>query len=69
MYELQSSLNGYLEPTILVDEVAKIINKLDNSDLMFKQGENKIFKKQVVPKKQLYALYVLNKIISIANKK
>lgn len=69
MYEIQSSLNGYLEPTLLVNEVAKIINKLDNSDLMFKQGVDKIFKKQVVPKKQLYALYVLNKIISIANKK
>ena len=69
MYQLQHSLNGFLEPTLLVDEIAKIINKLDSSDLMFTQGENKIFKKQVVPKKQLYALYALNRIISVANKK
>jgi DNA (cytosine-5)-methyltransferase 1 len=69
MYELQKSTNGLLEPTLLVDEIVKIINKLDNSNLMFKQGETKIFKKQTVPKKQLYALYALNKITSIANLK
>jgi DNA (cytosine-5)-methyltransferase 1 len=69
MYELQKSSNGLLEPTLLVDEIVKIINKLDNSNVMFKQGEAKIFKKQTVPKKQLYALYALTKITSIANKK
>jgi DNA (cytosine-5)-methyltransferase 1 len=67
MYELQKSSKGLLEPTLLVDEIAKIINELDSSNAMFKQGETKIFKKQIVPKKQLYALYALNKITSIAN--
>jgi DNA (cytosine-5)-methyltransferase 1 len=69
MYELQKSTKGLLEPTLLVEEIAKIINELDSSNAMFKQGETKIFKKQTVPKKQLYALYALNKITSIANLK
>lgn len=69
MYELQESLNGLLEPTLLIDEIVKIINALDSSNEMFKQGETKIFKKETVPKKQLYALYALNKITSIANTK
>ena len=69
MYELQKSLNGLLEPTLLVDEIVKIINELDSSNAMFKQGEMKIFKKETIPKKQLYALYALNKITSIANMK
>ena len=69
MYELQKSSKGLLEPTLLVEEIAKIINELDSSNAMFKQGETKIFKKQTVPKKQLYALYALNKITSIANLK
>ena len=69
MYESQKSYKGLLEPTQLVDEIAKIINEFDNSNEMYKQVETIIFKKQTVPKKQLYALYALNKIISIANKK
>jgi DNA (cytosine-5)-methyltransferase 1 len=68
MYEKQKSLNGFLEPTKLVEEVTKIIARFDKNNELFIQNEHKIFDKEVVPKKQLYALYALNKIISIANK-
>ena len=68
MYEQQKSLNGFLEPTKLVEEVSKIIARFDKKNELFIQNGSKIFDKEVVPKKQLYALYALNKIISITNK-
>jgi DNA (cytosine-5)-methyltransferase 1 len=68
MYEKQKSLNGFLEPTKLVEEVTKIVARFDKNNELFIQNGSKIFDKEVVPKKQLYALYALNKIISIANK-
>jgi DNA (cytosine-5)-methyltransferase 1 len=68
MYEKQKSLNGFLEPTKLVEEVSKIVARFDKKNELFIQNKFKIFDKEVVPKKQLYALYALNKIISIANK-
>lgn len=67
MYEKQQSLNGFLEPTKLIDAVTKIIDRFDKKNEMFIQNGSKIFDKEIVPKKQLYALYALNKIISIAN--
>jgi len=68
MYEKQKSLNGFLEPTKLVEEVTKIVARFDKNNELFIQNGSKIFDKEIVPKKQLYALYALNKIISIANK-
>lgn len=69
MYENHKSKNGFLAPTDLVDEAAKIINQYANPKEIFTQNGLKIFDKETVPKNQLYALYVLNKIISIVNKK
>lgn len=68
MYEKQKSMKGFLEPTKLVDEVSKIIARFAKNDEFFFQNGSKIFDKEIVPKNQLYALYALNKIISIANK-
>ena len=69
MFEKQKSIKGYLEPTILIDEVAKIASSFARSDEYFTQNGIAIFEKKIVPKKQLYALFLLNKIISIANNK
>lgn len=69
MYEIQLSEKKYLEPTELIEKVAEIITNLDIDDEHFIQNGKVIFEqKDRVPIKQLFALYVINKIASIANK-
>ena len=68
MYELQKSDGKFLEPTELVVEVGKIIDRFHFETPDFKQNGTVIFnKKVVVPKKQLMALYAINKIATITN--
>jgi len=68
MYELQKSKDGLLEPTELIEEVTRIIEKMRLKQEMFLQNGQNIFKnKEVVPVKQLFALYAINKISTIAN--
>jgi DNA (cytosine-5)-methyltransferase 1 len=68
LYELQKSSKKYKEPTELVDLVQKIINELNIENIEIDQKNLKIFKhKQKIPVKQLFALYAINKISSIAN--
>ena len=68
LYELQMSSKRYKEPTELVDSVRKIINELKIENIEIDQKKVKIFKyKQIIPIKQLFALYAINKISSIAN--
>lgn len=69
MYECQRSKEKYLEPTELVEKVADVISGLDIDDEQFIQNGKVIFRQKVqVPLKQLFALYAINKIASIANK-
>ena len=68
MYELQKSKDGLLEPTELIEEVSRIIKKIVLKQEMYLQSGQEVFKnKQVVPVKQLFALYAINKISTIAN--
>jgi len=70
MYEVQKSSNSILEPTELVDELKKIIDKIDIEESQFVQDKDIVFKnKKTIPTKQLYALYAINKISTTANKK
>jgi len=70
MYEKQISFNGKLEPTELVEKVGRIINGLKFKNPNFIQNTNVIFEnKRTVPMEQLFALYAINKISSIANGK
>lgn len=69
LYEQQKSSEKLSEPTELVDLIQATIKKLEIIDKEFEQGENKIFEyKEKVPVKQLFALYAINKISTIANK-
>ena len=69
MYEVRVSLQGLLEPTELVQEVANIINRLNVEDEKFSQDAISVFRdKKSIPVKQLFALYAINKIATIANK-
>jgi DNA (cytosine-5)-methyltransferase 1 len=70
MYEKQISVEKLKEPTILVDEIADIIEKVGCPNSSFEQGDIIVFKnKSKVPIKQVFALYAVNKISSIANNK
>lgn len=70
MYENQRPIKGLLEPTQLVDEVRKVIERLNAEGEEFTQVENVVFKNKLrVPVKQLLALYAINKIATIANSK
>ncbi len=64
MYEKQASLDDYLEPRILIEKAKAIINEYAKQDEKFLQNGKGIFRKPIVPKRQLYSLYAMNKIIS-----
>jgi len=67
MYELQRSAGRFLEPTELMEELSKEIEKLNLFDL-FIQNEETIFKqKSSVPLKQIFALYAINRISFLVN--
>jgi DNA (cytosine-5)-methyltransferase 1 len=70
LYELQKSNSKYIEPTELVDSIQELIEKLNIENIEVEQNQLTGFKyKERVPVKQLFALYAINKICSIANKK
>lgn len=67
MYENQQNHGKYLNPVELVDSIGKIINSIELQTLMYEQQGDYPFKKHSIPKKQIMALYAINKICSIAN--
>lgn len=68
MYENQQNQGKYLTPVELVDTVGELINALEIKEPIYKQkGKRPFSQKKSVPKKQIMALYVINKICSVAN--
>jgi len=68
MYEVQKPKATYLEPTTLIEKIAEIIKELKIENEKFEQHKTIVFKdKETVPLKQLFALYAINKIATIAN--
>ncbi|MGZ3765946.1 MAG: DNA cytosine methyltransferase [Mucilaginibacter sp.] len=67
MYEQQQNLENFLEPTQLVESVANLINDIKFKEPLYKPTDNSIFKKELIPKKQILALYAINKISTKAN--
>jgi DNA (cytosine-5)-methyltransferase 1 len=67
MYEDHRGVDLYKEPTELIETIAQIINKIKFEEPTFIQNGNKIFAKERVPKKQVLALYAINKISTKAN--
>jgi DNA (cytosine-5)-methyltransferase 1 len=67
MFEYQKSIDRHQEPTLLVDELAEIINSMKIDQI--KLNHNIFFKyKNEIPFTQLLSLYAINKISTIANK-
>lgn len=70
MYEEQISFNNLLEPTELVERVNEIINKMKFKNSHLIQKETIVFEnKNKIPMSQVFALYAINKISTIANQK
>lgn len=67
MYETQRSNGKYIEPVELVETIGELIEAIDMKELNFDQKGKTPFRKKSVPKKQVMALYAINKICSIAN--
>jgi len=67
MYEEHQDIGPFLEPTALIENVASLINNINFKEPNFIQNEHQIFTKKIIPKKQVLALYAINKICSIAN--
>lgn len=69
-YELQVSDCSFSEPTELVEEISYILNQIKLKKSEFEQDGAVVFEhKKIIPVKQLFALYAINKISSIANSK
>lgn len=67
MFEEQNNVDNYLEPSMLIREIATIIEKYQFKEPLYEQKD--LFKgKSKVPKKQIMALYAINKITTLANK-
>jgi len=65
MHEKRRSINGYLNPTQLIDKLAMLIREYDKIGNKFYQTNKKIFHfKEIVPTSQLFALYAINKIVT-----
>lgn len=70
MLEQGSSLTPLLEPSELINRIKEFILEADIDSLSFNQVNLEIFKhKKVIPAHQLFALYAVNKISTIANSK
>jgi DNA (cytosine-5)-methyltransferase 1 len=67
MYEENQCIDGYLHPSRLIEEVSRIINEFQFDNPMLNQTRYFEFK-SAVPKKQILALYAINKISTYANK-
>lgn len=67
IHEAQKGQDGFYTPTELIDAISSLIETIDFEDPDFKQDKKKIFIKPVVPKKQVLALYAINKICTVAN--
>jgi DNA (cytosine-5)-methyltransferase 1 len=66
MHEEQCCFNNYLEPSRLVEEVAHIVDKFHFQHPLVEEAGYLGFKTQV-PKKQVLALYAINRIATVAN--
>ncbi len=67
-YELQVSNCSLSEPTELVEEINYVLKQIKFKNTEFEQKETTIFKhKKIIPIKQLFALYAINKISTTAN--
>lgn len=70
LHDAQQSKGKYLKPSDLIESAKKIIDKIEFKEQNYFQTDKKIIKaKHIIPKKQIMALYAINKITTVANGK
>lgn len=68
MYEQCKSTDSLHEPNLLIEELKQLIDEADIANLIYRPEESNIFShKKEIPVSQLFALYAVNKISTIAN--
>ena len=67
LFEKQTEIDGKKDPTELIEELKEIINSLNQSNFAIEENLRVFKHKTNVPLKQVFALYGINKIASIAN--
>lgn len=68
MYEQQLAYDNLLEPTELVEKVNEIISEIKFKNSHLVQNRTVVFENKIkIPMSQVFALYAINKISSIAN--
>lgn len=67
IHEEQKGRDGYHTPSELITCVLSMIDSIEFREPDFAQTKEKIFLKPVVPKKQILALYAINKICTVTN--
>ncbi|QNM84154.1 DNA cytosine methyltransferase [Polaribacter pectinis] len=68
MYEEQIAFENLLEPTELVEKINEIITQIKFKNTDYIQSDTIVFKnKDIIPMSQVFALYAINKITTIAN--
>ena len=70
LHDDQNNKGKFLKPFDLIESVKILIDKIEFKEKDYYQTYKRIIKaKEVVPKKQILALYAINKITTIANSK
>jgi len=68
LYETNSSLNGYENPTVLVDKASAAIHRFVRKDQQIAVTP-KLFRRRTIPKRQLFALLAISQIAQAAEGK
>jgi DNA (cytosine-5)-methyltransferase 1 len=68
IHEQQTGRDGYHTPSELINIVSSLIEKMRFRQPDLELEDQDIFIKQVVPKKQVLALYAVNKICTVTNR-
>jgi len=68
MYETQKSLDGFIEPTLLISKLENLILRHSSKEDLI-EWDNEIFQipKSTIPKQQLFAMYMINVVSSYLN--
>lgn len=69
LHEAQQGRDGYSTPAELLEHVAALVNALAFAEKDIQLQDRRVFQKEIVPKKQVFALYAINKICSVANER
>jgi len=69
IHEEQAGRDGFHTPLELLEKVTALVNEIKFEHPDHDQKGQRIFKKKIIPKKQLLALYAINKISTVANER